>query len=298
MNSIRLRGYEYGEAGADETAGLCLYRDSFDPAKPLEHVVRCDDVTGTVTVIPPSSGDPGSVRTEYNSAKLPLDLTTERCYVAVVTVEPTLIRQPAANSTPFFTFLLLTDVTYINGVQEPAPVQTTDAAACAALAPTSTTTTQPAPSSTTSSTTTTAPATTTTTAAGATSTSTTITGDAPGISLSRSEAVPGQTLTVTGAGFQPQTAVVIELHSTPVQLASTTADADGRLSAVVTIPASTAPGAHQIVVVGIADDGTNRTLRSALAVTAAPSSLARTGGGDYRCCWLSERRWPCSALPG
>jgi hypothetical protein len=75
----------------------------------------------------------------------------------------------------------------------------------------------------------------------------------------------GQSITITGDGFAPNTALVVELHSTAVVLAHTTTDGAGHYSVVVTIPLDAAPGAHEIVVSGLDVDGEVRT--SSIAIT-------------------------------
>jgi hypothetical protein len=105
----------------------------------------------------------------------------------------------------------------------------------------------------------------------------------PAMSLSSSTVAQGGTITVTGSGLPASAAAEVWLHSDPVLLADAATDADGALTATVTIPARTPVGSHEIVVrvAGV-------ELRADLAVTAsggapapgAPSSdpLASTGG--------------------
>ncbi|WP_236683771.1 leucine-rich repeat protein [Demequina flava] len=66
------------------------------------------------------------------------------------------------------------------------------------------------------------------------------------------EAAPGDTISVTGEGFDPNEAVALELHSTPVSVGSTTADAAGTFTTDVTIPADAAAGSHDVVALGAA----------------------------------------------
>ena len=63
-------------------------------------------------------------------------------------------------------------------------------------------------------------------------------------------AVAGDTITLTGDGFQPGEALEVWLLSTPVQLATLTADANGAFTATVTIPANVPPGAHTLEIRG------------------------------------------------
>ncbi|MDO4717325.1 MAG: 5'-nucleotidase C-terminal domain-containing protein [Propionibacteriaceae bacterium] len=69
------------------------------------------------------------------------------------------------------------------------------------------------------------------------------------ITVSPERAAVGAKLTVTGASFAPGEQVRLELHSTPVLLATVTADAQGRFTATLTVP-RVAPGAHQVVATG------------------------------------------------
>src|SRR5262249_20316043 len=55
--------------------------------------------------------------------------------------------------------------------------------------------------------------------------------------------VPGQSMTLSGGGFAPNSAITVELHSDPVVLAHATTDDAGAYSVVVVIPSDTAAGA-------------------------------------------------------
>ena len=57
----------------------------------------------------------------------------------------------------------------------------------------------------------------------------------------------GDTITVTGTGFDPDESITVELHSDPVTIATTTADASGVFTASGTIPTDTPAGDHSIV---------------------------------------------------
>jgi outer membrane biosynthesis protein TonB len=103
----------------------------------------------------------------------------------------------------------------------------------------------------------------------------------PTLTLGRTSAAAGETFRLTADGFTAGEKVTIELHSTPVVLAAPVADAAGVVTSTVTIPSTTTPGTHEIVLIG-AQSG--RTVTGALTVTAgitASSSapnLAVTGG--------------------
>lgn len=82
----------------------------------------------------------------------------------------------------------------------------------------------------------------------------------------------GSQVSVSASGFQPGEMVTIELHSTPVLLTSLAANGAGEVHTTVTIPASTEPGSHQLVVTG----ATGATGSSPLRVHVR-AALASTG---------------------
>lgn len=98
----------------------------------------------------------------------------------------------------------------------------------------------------------------------------------PQITLSASTVVQGGDISLTGVGFAAGESVQVWLHSDPVLLATVTADASGVLQATVTIPASAAPGAHEIVVTGLTSNG---SASAALTVLAANSGNNAGAGG-------------------
>ncbi|MEV6983716.1 endonuclease/exonuclease/phosphatase family protein [Sphaerisporangium sp. NPDC051017] len=59
--------------------------------------------------------------------------------------------------------------------------------------------------------------------------------------------VAGGQVEIHGSGFMPNDKVSFRLDTTPVPLGTATADAKGKVSLVVTIPASTLPGTHTVV---------------------------------------------------
>ena len=72
-----------------------------------------------------------------------------------------------------------------------------------------------------------------------------------------------------GQGYQGGTDVEIWLFSTPVNLKTIVAAADGTFSTTVRIPSGTSAGAHSIVSVGIGPEGEELQLEAAITVTAA-----------------------------
>ncbi len=94
---------------------------------------------------------------------------------------------------------------------------------------------------------------------------------------------PGATFTVTGSGFAAGETVTITVQSTPVTLASVTADSSGNITSAIVLPADLEAGQHTLTVAGqdasatfaftVADpaDGTS---------TSTSSSSSADGGGD------------------
>lgn len=92
--------------------------------------------------------------------------------------------------------------------------------------------------------------------------------------LSVREAKQGAAITVTGAGFAPDTTVSITLHSEPVELGTIGSDGDGAFTFEVRVPTTAEVGEHTVVVT----DGKSE-VRVALRVLAADSSAGGGGGG-------------------
>jgi hypothetical protein len=112
------------------------------------------------------------------------------------------------------------------------------------------------------------------------------------VSLSTASVAPGGNLTVSVKGLPASTEASIELHSTPVTLATVETDSSGSLVAAVRIPANTAVGSHSIVVttgavsgsapltvVGVGSGASGAGSRPASATDSASveTSLAHTG---------------------
>ncbi|MGX5697344.1 putative Ig domain-containing protein [Agromyces soli] len=86
--------------------------------------------------------------------------------------------------------------------------------------------------------------------------------------------VPGQRITVSGAGFLAGAPIVLGMYSQPTTLGTATADAAGAFSATVTVPAGQPLGAHTLVATGVGAAGEARLLAASTTLV-APS----TGGG-------------------
>jgi pSer/pThr/pTyr-binding forkhead associated (FHA) protein len=72
----------------------------------------------------------------------------------------------------------------------------------------------------------------------------------------------GDTVTLSGTGFQPNETVSVILQSTPVTLKTVAASATGNVTVTVTLPTNLAAGAHSL------------TLRGALASVVFPFTVA------------------------
>lgn len=92
--------------------------------------------------------------------------------------------------------------------------------------------------------------------------------------------VTGQPVTVCGEGFLAGEQVQVFLHSDPVFLDVTTADADGAVSATVVVPADTPPGLHRIELRGVTSGKQlfTPTFTVQAAAQPGPRDLPRTGG--------------------
>jgi hypothetical protein len=95
-------------------------------------------------------------------------------------------------------------------------------------------------------------------------------------SVSPNEVGPGGTIQFTGGGFASGSPITIELHSTPVTLATTTADDVGNFSVAVSIPSDTEPGSHELWAVGVDPDGNALTVVLPITVVAATSANSGT----------------------
>jgi hypothetical protein len=73
----------------------------------------------------------------------------------------------------------------------------------------------------------------------------------PGNTISITVVTPGATISVTVTGFHPREVIVFVIHSTPVQLASVTANASGAANASLAIPSSIPTGSHTITATGL-----------------------------------------------
>ncbi len=97
------------------------------------------------------------------------------------------------------------------------------------------------------------------------------------LTISDTTPTPGQTVTITAGTFASGSSVTVTLFSDPVVLASSTADASGRIALQATIPTNTPLGAHTVTVDGTAPDGTPLSLSASIQVVPAEGAA---GGGS------------------
>ncbi len=146
---------------------------------------------------------------------------------------------------------------------------------------TTTTSTTIAPTTSTSTSTTTAITGTTTTTAGSTTTA----AAGPTVQANPFVVAAGQSTTVAGRGFPGGSNLLVTLFSNPVLLGTTTADQAGNYAVTVTVPASTTPGAHTLVVApssGSPQAQTAVTVTAAVAATTATTGTLSFTGADIR----------------
>jgi hypothetical protein len=96
------------------------------------------------------------------------------------------------------------------------------------------------------------------------------------------ELATGEQLTILASGFVAGSAVTVEVHSTVVTLAHTTAAADGTLSVHVTLPDALAAGAHTLSLVGTTGTAVFRfTIGDAIVAggTDRPGTTSGSGTG-------------------
>lgn len=109
-----------------------------------------------------------------------------------------------------------------------------------------------------------------------------------GLQLGKSQAAPGEPVSVSGDGYKPNSSVSIEFRSAPVVVGSATTNAQGSFSTTITIPSTASAGQHTIAAVGVNANGTAREETAAITISApasadraradaAGSTLPRTG---------------------
>ncbi len=231
--------------------------------------------SSTTTVAPTTTTTAGTTTTTTTNATTTTTAAATTTTTAT-TVAPTTTTTAAATTT---TTAGTTTTTAGATTTSLAPTTSTTATTSTTLAPTTTTTAG-------TTTTTNGTTTTTTTAAGTTTTT-----SGPSIQLASTVAA-GQALPISGSGFAANASLQIEIESTPTTIGTVTADATGAFQTSVTIPASTDPGTHTIIVgdasgadqaqatITVTAAGTTPT--SATTSTTVASALGVTGADARR----------------
>ncbi|MDP9387003.1 MAG: hypothetical protein M3Q48_03530, partial [Actinomycetota bacterium] len=93
--------------------------------------------------------------------------------------------------------------------------------------------------------------------------------------LSRSVVGPGDSVGIAGAGFARSSEVRLAVAG--AGLGTVTADQSGAFATDVVIPASVAPGVHEVTASGVAPGGEPQVLAATLTVTGAEASRGGTG---------------------
>ena len=91
---------------------------------------------------------------------------------------------------------------------------------------------------------------------------------------------PGDTITITGSGLPAGTTLDSILHSTPTDLGTVVAAADGTFTQTVTIPSDVELGAHTIEVTASGPGIVTTTQKQAITVTTKPSVSGSGGKTD------------------
>lgn len=101
-----------------------------------------------------------------------------------------------------------------------------------------------------------------------------------GTTVSDATLAPGESLTVSGSGWEAGSSVTMTLFPDPVGLGTAAVSADGTFSASVTIPTSVSPGTHELRVSGTGADGQPRTSSTSLVIVGASSGSASGSGAS------------------
>ena len=102
-----------------------------------------------------------------------------------------------------------------------------------------------------------------------------------GVQLSASAVGPGGVITVSGSQAPPNAPLSVVFESTPVVIATTTADASGHFTIQTTIPADATPGQHTIRVEGVTGCSAQVFVPGGTAGAAGPARARASGSLAY-----------------
>lgn len=91
---------------------------------------------------------------------------------------------------------------------------------------------------------------------------------------------PGDKFTITGSGLPTGSKITAELHSTPVTLGTATVGSSGTFSLSATVPESTEPGDHTVVVTLTGDGLAPTTKEQPVTVTAESETAGHSAEGS------------------
>ncbi len=87
----------------------------------------------------------------------------------------------------------------------------------------------------------------------------------------------GETITITGTGYKPNSVVTILIYSEPQVLTAVMTDGTGSFTVEVTVPAGLPVGQHTLVAAGVDPSGAMRYMTLPVTVTEGGATLAYTG---------------------
>lgn len=93
----------------------------------------------------------------------------------------------------------------------------------------------------------------------------------------RTTVAPGGHVTLHGDGYDANEPVQIDLHSTPVRVATTTSTSSGTFTVTVTVPADTTPGQHMFSAYGTRSTNYLTVPITVVAAASSSNGLAFTG---------------------
>lgn len=111
---------------------------------------------------------------------------------------------------------------------------------------------------------------------------TTIPGPVGGITVSDVTVTGGQSLLVTGDGFQAGSTATVTIESVEQTIGTAVVDAQGKVSTKVTIPTNLENGVHTIRIKGTGSNGQPRVLSQLVTLTGAGTGTGTTGTGLAR----------------
>lgn len=98
------------------------------------------------------------------------------------------------------------------------------------------------------------------------------------LTVSTSEASPGDPVTLSGGGYAPSGDTTITFESVPVVVAVAQTDASGQFTREVRVPADATPGVHTFRATGPGTGGGSRVLTAMITITPEPTVSREADG--------------------